>query len=372
MISTPQRRVKFLDLNANCSQIKDSVLEHISHVIETTSFINGPSVQNFEKQFAIYIGTKYCVGVGNGTDALEIALAALGIGKGDEVITQANTFISTCFAITSCGATPVLVDHINDDFMIDVDQIESKITSKTKCIIPVHLYGHCADMERIMDIAKRHNLWVVEDAAQAHGALYRGKRAGSFGDISCFSFYPGKNLGAYGDGGAVLTSNDVLHEKINKIHNLGSDTKYHHEMIGRNSRLDSIQAEVLSIKLLQLDANNEKRLHHARQYDLCLKGVGDIQLHTIREDVSPAYHLYVIRTSKRDELQIFLKKHDIETGIHYPIPIHKSGAYSHMNTGTYLNTEQNADKLLSLPMYPELDSTVIKHVCSVIIEYYNQ
>jgi len=359
--------IKFLDLKANYEGIKDEILDNIQkNVLDDTSYINGPSVAKFESKFADYIGVNYCVGVGNGTDALEIALQSLGITTGDEVITQANTFISTALAIRYCGATIVLVDHNDDDFMINVDEIESKITLKTKCILPVHLYGHCANMDKIMQIAKKHNLFVVEDVAQSHGALYKGKRAGSFGDLACFSFYPGKNLGAYGDGGAIITNNEDLYNKVYKIHNLGSKIKYHHEINGRNSRLDSIQAEILNTKLKYLNENNNKRLNNAKLYNKLLNNVGDIKLQSINDWCDPVYHLYVIRTSHRDELQKYLKEHGVETGVHYPIPLHKSSAFSELNDQVYLNTDENCNKILSLPMYPELSTESVKKICETI------
>jgi dTDP-4-amino-4,6-dideoxygalactose transaminase len=299
-------QIKFLDLHSYHKNNEEIIIKSLQqNVFDDTSFIHGKSVTNFEKKFAEYIGVKHCIGVGNGTDALEIALHALGIKDGDEVITQANTFISTVFAIKSVRATPVLVD-CDENFMIDVGQIESKITSKTRCIIPVHMYGHTANMDIIMDIAKKHNLYVVEDCAQAHGALYAGKCVGSFGDIGCFSFYPGKNLGAYGDGGAIVTNSDELAIHVRKIGNIGSIIKYNHEIFGRNSRLDSIQAEILNVKLPDLNMRNNRRQYIAKLYDEQLKDVDGITLHSVSENCTPVYHLYVIRTSKRDELKKYL------------------------------------------------------------------
>jgi dTDP-4-amino-4,6-dideoxygalactose transaminase len=359
-------QIKFLDLHSYHKNNEEIIIKSLQqNVFDDTSFIHGKSVTNFEKKFAEYIGVKHCIGVGNGTDALEIALHALGIKDGDEVITQANTFISTVFAIKSVRATPVLVD-CDENFMIDVGQIESKITSKTRCIIPVHMYGHTANMDIIMDIAKKHNLYVVEDCAQAHGALYAGKCVGSFGDIGCFSFYPGKNLGAYGDGGAIVTNSDELAIHVRKIGNIGSIIKYNHEIFGRNSRLDSIQAEILNVKLPDLNMRNNRRQYIAKLYDEQLKDVDGITLHSVSENCTPVYHLYVIRTSKRDELKKYLQANGVECGIHYPIPVHKSQALSDLNELTFPLTEKYSNEILSLPMYSELDPDDVSYISCLI------
>lgn len=365
--------IKFLDLKANHKKIEDEIMIGIkNNVFNDTSYVNGSSVHKFENNFAKYIGVSHCVGVGNGTDALEIALNALGVGEGDQVITQANTFISTAFAIKHSGAEIILVDHNDDDFMMNVDLLEEKITDRTKCIIPVHLYGHIADMDRIMKIAKRHNIYVVEDTAQAHGAMYKGKKAGSFGHIGCFSFYPGKNLGAYGDGGGCVTDDDELYEKIFKIHNLGSKVKYHHEIYGRNSRLDSIQAEILDIKLKYLNDNNACRRKIANLYNEGLCGVGDIKLHNINVDCEPVHHLYVIRTKHRDELKKHLSEKNIETSIHYPIPLYRSPALQNLihYKDKCPNTEKYASQLLSLPMYPEMTNDIMRRIVDAIHDFF--
>lgn len=371
MEQTEDIQVKFLDLKAHHEPIQEEIFQRLKeNVFFDTSFVRGKSVTNFENNFAQYIGTNHCVGVGNGTDALEIALQALDIGPGDEVITQANTFISTVFAIKSVGAKPVLVD-CDENFMIDASQIESKITSNTKCIIPVHLYGHPANMDKIMELAKKNSLYVVEDAAQAHGAKYKGKCVGSFGNIGCFSFYPGKNLGACGDGGALVTNDAVLCEKIRKISNLGSAVKYHHEITGRNSRLDSIQAEILDIKLKYLEFNNEKRRNNAKLYDEQLSKIPGIKLQKVANDCSSVYHLYVIRVENRDKFRECLKNNGIETGIHYPIPVHKTNVFlDEFREETYPNTEKYAKEMISLPMYPELTLELISHVNDTIKKYF--
>lgn len=360
------RKIKFLDLQTYHKNIENSIIEALrQNVFTNTSFIHGSSVHNFEKNFAEYIGVKHCIGVGNGTDALEIALQSLGISEDDEVITQANTFISTVFAIKSVRATPILID-CDENFMIDVKQLESKITSRTKCIIPVHMYGHTANMDVIMNIAKKYNLFVVEDCAQAHGATFKDKCVGSFGDIGCFSFYPGKNLGACGDGGAVVTNSYNLNILIRKIGNIGSSVKYHHEIYGRNSRLDSLQAEILNIKLPDLTVRNNKRCHIASIYDEQLNNIDGLQLHVVPTHCVPVYHLYVIRTSRRDELRKYLHDNGIETGIHYPIPVHKSKALTDMNILSFPLTEKYSHEILSLPMYPELEIEDVKHISGLI------
>ena len=367
-------QIKFLDLHTYHESIEDKIIYSLKqNVFKDTSFIHGKSVTNFEDVFAEYIGVKHCIGVGNGTDALEIALDALGIGEDDEVITQANTFISTVFAIKSVRAKPVLVDCDNN-FMIDVEQIESKITLKTRCIIPVHMYGYSANMDIIMNIAKKYNLFVIEDCAQAHGAKFEDKCVGSFGDIGCFSFYPGKNLGAYGDGGAIVTNSDSLNNLVRKIANIGSSVKYNHEIYGRNSRLDSIQAEILNIKLKDLDARNKKRRYIASLYDEQLKDVEGIEINNIPEKSTSVYHLYVIRCNKRDELKKYLQDNGIETGIHYPIPVHKSQAlYKELGELSFPLTEKYSNEILSLPMYPELDiSENIEFICSLIKQFPKQ
>jgi dTDP-4-amino-4,6-dideoxygalactose transaminase len=359
-------KIKFLDLQTYHKTLETDIMEALKkNVFTDTSFIQGSSVHNFEKNFAEYIGVKHCIGVGNGTDALEIALQSLGINEHDEVITQANTFISTVFAIKSVNAVPVLVD-CDENFMMDVELLESKITSKTKCIIPVHMYGHTADMTAIMAIAKRYNLFVVEDCAQAHGAYHGDTRVGNFGDIGCFSFYPGKNLGACGDGGAIVTNSDNLNTLIRKIGNIGSSIKYHHEIYGRNSRLDSIQAEILNIKLRELTARNNKRCYIASLYDKQLSSIDGVKVHIVPEHCRPVYHLYVIRTIKRDELKKYLQDNGIETGIHYPIPVHKSQALSELNILSFPHTEKYSDEILSLPMYPELEPEDVTRVCEAI------
>jgi dTDP-4-amino-4,6-dideoxygalactose transaminase/predicted dehydrogenase len=358
--------IPLVDLKANFRRIQAEVTDAMLDVVENTAFVLGPQVGKFEKNFANWCGTKHCIGVNSGTDALYLALKFLGIGEGDEVITQANTFIATTLAISNLGATPVLVDH-DEFFMIDTSQIEAMITPKTKAIMPVHLYGHMADMDVILDIAKRHKLKVVEDASQAHGALYKGKRAGCMGDVGCFSLYPGKNLGAYGDAGAIVTNDEELCTKITWWRSWGAMKKYHHELKGGNSRLDTIQAVVLDVKLKYMDDWNAQRRVKADYYSAKLQGVGDIVTPKTPPETTPVWHQYVLRTEKRDALLKFLNDSGIGAGIHYPIPIHELGAYKEemaAYAGKLPATSSNASKLLSLPMFPELTESQ----CDIVID----
>jgi dTDP-4-amino-4,6-dideoxygalactose transaminase/predicted dehydrogenase len=356
LIPSLKVNIPLVDLKANLARIKDEVKEAMMDVVDNTAFVLGPQVKRFEDNYAKWCGTTHCIGVNSGTDALFLALKFLDIGPGDEVITQANTFVASVLSISNVGATPVLVDH-DDFFMIDTAKIEAKITPKTKAIMPVHLYGHMADMDTVLAIAKKHNLKVVEDASQGHGALYKGKRAGSMGDVGCFSFYPGKNLGAYGDGGAIVTNNAELATRIQWWRSWGAQKKYHHELKGGNSRLDTIQAVVVDTKLKYLDDWNAQRRKVADLYAKKLQGVGDLVLPKTPAETVPVWHLYVVRTAQRDELLKFLNDTGIGAGIHYPIPIHELGAYKEEMSGCIGElpaTSANAPKLLSLPIFPEL------------------
>jgi dTDP-4-amino-4,6-dideoxygalactose transaminase len=306
------------------------------------------------------------VGVGNGTDALTLALRAYGVGKGDEVITVAHTFVATTEAIINAGGKPVFVDIRDNTMLMDPDLIEPAITPRTKAIIPVHLNGNPCEMDKIMDIARSHDLVVIEDAAQAHGARWKGKRAGSLGDAACFSFYPGKNLGAYGDGGAVVSNDQKIIEKIRMIADHGRKEKYLHEMPGVNSRLDSLQAAVLSVKLSHLDEWNRSRRRIADIYHSQLSDSG-LDLLTILPEAEPVWHLYPIRTDNRDTIKDLLLRAGIETGIHYPIPVHKQPAYSSYSHKPLPVTEKNAPLLLSLPMYPEISNEIIYRICSLLM-----
>ena len=364
--------VKFLDLTKNIEPIKNEITNVIQEVIENTSFIMGKKVKIFEDNFAKYNNVKYCLGVGNGTDALEIAIKSLDLPKNCEIITQSNTFVATCLGVLNNNYKLRLVDCFEDNFMMDYTKLEEKINSKTKVIIVVHLYGHCADMGEIMKIAKKYNLFVIEDCAQAHGCLYNNQKIGSFGDIGCFSFYPGKNLGAFGDAGGVITNNENLYNKIKLIRNIGSNKKYHHEILGRNSRMDTIQAAVLDVKLKYLEDNNIKRRKVANKYFDLLKDIESIELPKINDYCLPVYHLFVIKTDKRDELQKYLKEKGIDTIIHYPIAISELECMKNEIVDTDLNTSiKNSKRILSLPMYPELEEKEIKYVCDNIRDYFN-
>ena len=357
--------IQLVDLKAQYETIKQEVNSAIKDVISETAFIGGHYIKKFEESFARFCGVQHCIGVGNGTDALFIALKALGIGPGDEVITAANSFIATSEAITLTGARVVFVDIDPKTYNIDTNRIEDKITSRTKAMIPVHLYGQPADMDPIMKLAKKYGLKIVEDCAQAHGALYRGRTVGSFGDMACFSFYPGKNLGAYGDAGAIVTSDDVLAKKARMFANHGRIDKYDHEMEGINSRLDGLQAAILSVKLRHLDAWSQARRKNAYRYNEYLMETGLVTPQEIA-DVSAVYHLYVVRTKKelRQKLRDHLKSQGIATGIHYPIALPNLKAYSYMkNNGDEIPEATKAsEEILSLPMYPELTEDQIRYI----------
>jgi dTDP-4-amino-4,6-dideoxygalactose transaminase len=361
--------IQFVDLKAQYESIKPEIDKAIADVISKTAFIGGPFVASFEKAFAAFCGVKNCIGVGNGTDAIYIALRALGIGKGDEVITVANSFIATSEAITMTGAKVVFVDINPNTYNIDVSKIEGKVTAETKAIVPVHLYGQPADMDPILAIAKKHHLKVVEDAAQAHGAMYKGQKIGSIGDAACFSFYPGKNLGAYGDGGAVVTNSDDLAEKIRMIANHGRLDKYDHKLEGVNSRLDGLQAAILGVKLWHLPDWTEARRQNAYLYNKHLKDSGVVTPVEL-PDVKAVYHLYVVRVGngKREKLQEHLKAQGIATGVHYPIALPNLKAYAYLNPGetAFLESTKASGEIVSLPMFPELKESEIEYVADKI------
>lgn len=359
--------IPLVDLKAQFRTIDVEIKEAIARVIENTSFILGREVELFEQEFASYIGARFAVGVGSGTEALHLALRALDISEGDEVITVPNSFIATALAVSYVGAKPVFVEIDPHTYNIDPSKIEEAITSKTRAIIPVHLYGHPADMDRITEIARRHDLRIVEDACQAHGAEYKGRRAGSIGDIGCFSFYPGKNLGAYGDGGAITTNDSRVAERIRMLRNYGESQKYYHDSKGFNSRLDGIQAAILRVKLNKLDIWNERRRGNAKIYNELL-GDLDVMMPTERDYAKHVYHLYVIHVPKREDLLSYLKSKGIYASIHYPIPIHLQKAYLDLNCspGAFPMTERYAEEIISLPMFPELTVEQIEYVVSEI------
>jgi len=350
------KKIPLLDLSAQYQAIKNEVDEAIAGIINKTAFVMGENVEKMEQEFAKFCEAQYGIGVGNGTDALYLALRALGIKEGDEVITQPNTFIATTEAITLNGGKVVFADVDKETLEINPELVEKAITKKTKAILPVHIYGQPADMSAIMDIAAKHNLKVVEDCAQAHGAKFEGKRIGSFGDISCFSFFPGKNLGAYGDGGMVLTNNKELADKIRLLRNHGRESKYEHLIEGTNSRLDEIQAAILRVKLKYLDSWNEGRRQKAKIYDELLSKVKGVDICKINSNVESVYYVYLIRIARRDELQNALKEKGIATGVYYPIPLHLQPAYKYLGykEGDFPESEKAAKEILALPVYPEL------------------
>jgi dTDP-4-amino-4,6-dideoxygalactose transaminase len=359
--------VPFVDLVAQYANIAVDVDQAIGRVLKSGDFILGRDVWAFEEEFAGYCGVEHAVAVDSGTSALELALRACGIKAGDEVITASNTFIATALAISNVGAVPVFADVDPMTSCIDVAAIERALTSRTRAIIPVHLYGHPADMDPILDLARRRGLRVIEDACQAHGAMYKGGRVGSFGDAAAFSFYPGKNLGAYGDGGIVVTNTRPIAESVTLLRNYGQKEKYHHVSRGFNRRLDSIQAAVLRVKLRHLDNWNAARENHATAYQRLLIGTG-VQIPKAAACVEPVWHLFVIQTPRRNDLRDYLANIGIVTGIHYPIPIHLQPAYRDLgyHRGDFPITEQAAEQILSLPMYPELTAEAIAHVAAAI------
>ncbi len=358
--------IPFVNLKREYTEISEEITQAIQRVVKSEWFILGEEVKKFEEEFSKYIGTKYGIGVNSGSDALFLALKALGIREGDEVITVSHTFISTVDAIVRNGAKPIFADIDPDTYCIDVTKIEEKITNKIKAILPVHLYGHTADMQEIMKLAKKYNLFVIEDSCQAHGAEYKGKKVGSIGDLGCFSFYPIKNLGAYGDGGIIVTNNEELAEKLKMLRNYGQPKKYYHDFVGVNSRLDEIQAAILRVKLKHLDEWNERRRKVARLYNEILKD-SEIVTPIEKEYAKHVYHLYVIRYKNREMLQQNLLKNGIQTQIHYPVPIHKQKAYLDLGFNIHLSvTEKMCNEILSLPIHPFMHSDEVFSISEVI------
>jgi dTDP-4-amino-4,6-dideoxygalactose transaminase len=360
------KTVPFLDLKAQYAAIRHEIRLSMDEVFNSASFVGGPIVENFEKEFADFCGCGYAASTSNGTSALWMTLLSLGIGQGDEVITVPNTFIATAEAITFSGARPVFVDVEEQSYTMNPTLLEKAITPKTKAVIPVHLFGQPADMDPILEIAKRRGLFVVEDACQAHGALYKGKEVGTIGDAGCFSFYPGKNLGAYGEAGAVVTNDPELAEKIKILRDHGQSRKYYHKVIGWNGRMDGLQGAVLRVKLKYLPAWNEARRKKAGLYNSLLTDMDEITLPSEMDYARHVYHLYVIRTRRRDDLKSYLAERGIECGIHYPVPIHLQEAYRHFGIrhGAFPVAEKCAEELLSLPMYPELTEEQIGYVAA--------
>jgi len=366
MIAT--MHVPFVDLRAQHAPISGDVDRAIRDVVARGDFILGAAVERFEAEYAAFIGTRHAIGVGTGLSAIELALRAFGVGAGDEVITAANTFIATVLAITAAGARPVFVDIDPATYTIDPDALAAAINSRTRAIVPVHLYGQPVDLDAVLAVARRHDLLVIEDAAQAHGARYKGRRAGSFGHAAAFSFYPSKNLGAFGDGGMITTDDDRVAEQLRLLRNYGQREKYDHAIAGTNSRLDTLQAAVLRVKLPLLDGWNAARRRHADAYAARLPP--RVQIPTAPAGIEHVYHLYVIETGQRDAVQQRLRARQIDTGIHYPIPAHLQEACASLGykAGDFPATEAAAARVLSLPMYAELTEAQIDYVAEALAD----
>ena len=359
--------IPIVDLKKQYESIKSEIDSAIKDVVDSGQFILGKRVADFEADFATYCKSKYALGVNSGTSALHLALLAAGVGPGDEVITVSYTFVATAAAICYTGAKPVFVDIDPRNCNIDPAKIEAAITPKTKVIMPVHLYGGCADMDPILDVAGRHHLIVIEDAAQAHGAEYKGRRAGSMGELACFSFYPGKNLGAYGEGGAVVTSDERYVEHLKQLRDQGQSEKYYHPVVGYNYRMEAIQGAVLGVKLKHLDDWNRRRQKHAEVYRGELAESG-LRLLEELPDTKSVHHIFPLFTEQRDDLRAYLQNAGISSGLHYPIPVHLQPAYRHLGyeEGDFPETERACKEVLSLPIYPELaDEAVLSIVDSV-------
>lgn len=358
--------IPFVDLKAQYTSIKSKIDDAISELLANTSFIGGDKVKDFEAGFAEFIGVNHAVGCANGTDAIEIALEALGIGAGDEVLVPAYSWVSTASAVTRVGAEPIFVDVHPDYYTMDAALIEKAITPKTKAIIPVHFYGLPADMLSITLIAKKHDLLVIEDCAQSHGAMIGKQAVGTFGDAATFSFYPGKNLGAYGDGGAILTNDEHIAKKCRVISGLGQNGKHNHVMAGRNSRLDTLQAAILSVKLQSLDEWTARRRWIARQYNLQLDEV-KVKLPRIPTDYKHVYHLYVIQVERRNELKLFLAENGVQTQIHYPKPLNQLDIFK--NAGNQQVADSMAERILSLPIYAEMTQQQVDYIVGLIKKF---
>ncbi len=365
--------IPFLDIKAGNVALRGEINQAIQEVIDTAAFAGGPFVEQFEQDFAAYCGGRYAIGVGNGTDAIWLALLALDVGPGDEVITVPSTFMATAEAITYCGAKPVFVDIDERTYTMNPESVEQAITMRTKAIIPVHLFGQTADMDPILEIARKRGIFVVEDACQAHGAEYKGRKAGTLGDAGCFSFYPGKNLGAFGEAGAVVTNDSSLREKIRTLRDHGQIKKYHHALIGWNGRMDGIQGAVLRIKLRNLESGNQRRRALAVQYDRLLSESEGIIIPSKSPAMKHVYHIYSIRVQERDAVMRSLAEKGIGTGIHYPIPVHLQVAYRSLGygRGSFPIAEQCAEEFVSLPMFPELTHEQVERVATTLNEIVN-
>jgi dTDP-3-amino-3,4,6-trideoxy-alpha-D-glucose transaminase len=361
-------KIPFLELRCANEELRHELTEAFHRVMETGHYVLGPEVEAFEREFADYCGVKHCVTVGNGFDALQLALRAAKIGSGDEVVVPGHTFIATWLAVTNVGAVPVAVDCSLQTYTIDVGEMARAIGPRTRAVIPVHLYGQPADMDGVLELARAHDLVVIEDAAQAHGASYRGRRVGALGNAGCFSFYPVKNLGALGDGGAVTTDDDSLAESVRLLRNYGSQRKYEHESLGINSRLDELQAAFLRVKLRKLDEWNQRRRQVARVYEESLRALTGLTLPGVPQWAEPVWHLFVIRHAARDALQRHLARWGIGAMVHYPTPPHLSGAYSsdRFQYGRLRRTERLCREILSLPMHAWLSELEVARVCEAL------
>jgi len=369
-LSKRSSQVPFLDLRAAYEELKAEVDDAVSRVLGSGYYLLGKELEAFEKEFAEYLDVRHCVAVGSGLDALHLALRALEVGQGEEVLVPSNTYIATWLAVSYAGAVPVPVEPDERTYNIDPGKLEAAITDRTRGIIPVHLYGQPADMDPILEVARKHNLWVLEDAAQAHGASYKGKRVGGLGDIAGWSFYPGKNLGAFGDGGAVTTNNGEFADRVRVLRNYGSRTKYFNEVRGFNSRLDEIQAAVLRVKLKHLDGWNRRRLQIAELYRRELEGC-DLILPYVPEWAEPAYHLFVVRSGQRDALHQYLETQGIGTLIHYPVPPHLQQAYCEIGlaAGTLPISERIHQEVLSLPIGPHVTEAQVETVTRAVCQF---
>lgn len=361
-------KVPFLDLQAHHAPLRSEFDRAIREVIDSGAFAGGPFVAAFEKDFAAFCDCEHAVGLGSGTEALWLALLAADIKAGDEIITVPNTFMATAEAISYCGAKPVFVDVNERTYTMDPNALEDALTPQTRAIIPVHLFGQTADMDPILEFARQHDLLVIEDAAQAHGATYHGRKAGSLGDAGCFSFYPGKNLGAFGEAGAVVTRNTALRDKIRILRDHGQVRKYHHTMVGWNCRMDGIQGAILRIKLRHLERGNQLRRQHALQYGQLLADIDEILKPVEAPYAKHVYHVYAVRVQDRDDILGKLAEEGIECGVHYPVPLHLQEAYRGLGyrEGAFPVAERIAREFVSLPMFPELNEKQIEIVAGVL------
>lgn len=370
---SPPPRVPFFDAATQQRSVMAETQAAIQEVLDQARFIVGPQVGEFERAFAEFVGVGHAVGVSSGLDALRLALSAVDVGPGDEVILPANTYIATALAVSAVGARPVLIDCDPRTYLIDCGQIAAAITPRTKALIPVHLTGQAADMDSVLGLAGAHGLHVVEDAAQAHGTTYRDRSCGTLGTLGCFSFYPSKNLGACGDAGMVTTGDQRLADRVRRLRNYGEEVKYHHVEKGVNARLDTLQAAILSVKLRRLAAWNQARIEHASSYRRLLAGVGDITFQEQAPGSNHVYHLLVVETERRDALREHLRAAGVQTGVHYPVPIHLQPAYQDLGykPGDFPNAERLAARMLSLPMFPELRPDQIAFVADQIEQFFD-